>query len=141
MFKVKVENLLSNNFIDGCRKIAAYPNFKPFKTVYNISRAIHALQAAQNEAGAKLSQLQRDYQVKKDDGGFEIPAEKLDAYSAAQKEIFDQEVIIERYALEPSDVEEVGLSPQEIIALGDMIADVPSASPAAPLALEKSAPG
>lgn len=122
MIELKYHSITNPALIDAMTSLMAHKGF-PTKLAYNIARIADKIDQASNRIKEEYFALAKEHGVV-DAKGLpikDLSDEKKEAWSKTHKE-FDQKVFkIERHRLNASDIEAVGLTPQELFAISGFV--------------------
>lgn len=125
MFKLKYSEIRDPRFVQAFSKLANFGGYKDAKSTYNIARMAKLIEQQQRAAIEDYQKVAKDFAVLDDAGKiklddnqrFEVPDEKKSEFDEATREFFTREVEIQRHRIRLDEVEGVGLSPMELLAL------------------------
>jgi len=131
MIKLNYGNIRDQNFANGVVRLRSFSGFKP-KTAYNLGRVLDKINRAEKEAQIVFDNLIELHAEKDKDGKlveyggrpgtFKIADEKADEWREIL-EAFEAISVepIERYRLKLDELENVKLTPAEMLALDPLI--------------------
>lgn len=131
-FEITYWTLGKPAFAAAMRKVNNHGGYKGVKTAYNIARMTSLLEREIKTYRTLMGNLLREH-VKQDAKGFMRneetnewdfkSEESKEAFKEKFTELHDHKVTIERYKINLSDLEPVGLSPDELIILDPLLND------------------
>lgn len=132
MITLTYEQVRNKNFAAGLLKLANHSGFDP-KVAYNIAKIVDKTRQfdrdcnkIHNDVVVELCSKDKDGNMMSPNGpgSFEIPTENFDKFQKKMDELKGLSVEIERYRVKLSDIEEVGLTPEQLLALEPVMTEL-----------------
>ncbi len=129
MIKLTYKELNSEGFNEGLKALMNQKNFATFQATYNVSKIIRKFNKELSQARELFAQWTKEYTAKNEDGTpkmatnphplfpFEIVEGKAEEFSKKIDEFMNTEIVIEAMPVKATDLENVHLSPKQILAL------------------------
>lgn len=127
--KLKYKQLRQMGTVAAIRKLSNH-SFKTVKENYRVSRLVQLIEQELKLSGDLFIKLKKSYCIldekgnpifNKEKADFEIIPEKQEEHDKKLEEFYDHEVEIKKFPLEGEMLEGVGLTPQDIMNLENIV--------------------
>ncbi len=123
--KVKYDSLTSQPFNQAISKIANHEGFKTTKLAYHVGRIVAVIETAAKKAQAEYLELLKPYAILDEKGKIPMSAkikpELEDDWKKVVEEFSAQTFKIDKHKLSLEELEGVGLTPNELVALEEIL--------------------